>query len=111
MFFRRRQKRGGAPPHVQAGTFESSSSVEFYHIDFDMMLKGAIIKRRGGPVRQLGVTVGGSTRLVTSGDTVDRETYEALLAAGAIAPPPDWPGKGDQSPPPPKIVGGDDVEE
>ncbi len=51
-----------------------------------MMLKGSVHKRRKGPVRQYGVTVNGSTRLVTSGDTVDRETYQALLAAGAIRP-------------------------
>lgn len=57
-------------------------------IDFDMMLKGSIYKRRKEAVRQYGVTVNGSTRLVTSGDFVDVETYRALLAAGAIRPIP-----------------------
>jgi hypothetical protein len=57
-----------------------------FHIDFDMMLKGSIYQRRKGPVRQFGVTVNGATRLVTSGDTVDLDTYNALLAAGAIRP-------------------------
>jgi len=52
-----------------------------------MMLKGSIVQRRGVPVRQFGVYVKGSIRLVTSGDHVDRETYEALLAEGAIEPP------------------------
>ena len=85
MIFRKRDRRGSAPSRVKAESAElSSHAAEFYHIDFDMMLKGAIVKRRSGTVRQFGVTVAGSTRLVTSGDTVDRKTYEALLAAGAI---------------------------
>ena len=84
MIFRKRERRGGIPPRVKAEPTEASSCAEFYHIAFDMMVKGAIVKRRSGPVRQFGVTVDGSTRLVTSGDTVDRDTYEALLAMGAI---------------------------
>jgi len=57
-----------------------------------MMLKGSICNRRRQVVRQFGVTVNGSTRLVTSGDTVDTDTYKALLAAGAIRPaPPEGP--------------------
>ena len=63
-------------------------------IDFDMMLKGSIYDRPTGRVRQYGVTVDGSTRVITSGDYVNRETYDALLKAGAIraraeSPPPD----------------------
>lgn len=50
------------------------------------MQKGFLYKRRSGMVRQFGVTVRGATRLVTSGDWVDRETYEALVRAGAIRP-------------------------
>ncbi|NIA16701.1 MAG: hypothetical protein GWP08_21835 [Nitrospiraceae bacterium] len=57
-----------------------------YRIDFDMMLKGSTCKRGRATVRQFGVTVQGSTRLVTSGDVVDAETYNALLAMGAIRP-------------------------
>lgn len=57
---------------------------ETYAIDFNMMLKGSVYKRRNGNVRQFGVTVNGSTRLVTSGERVNRETYDALLEAGAI---------------------------
>ncbi len=65
-------------------------------IDFDMMLKGSVYDRPSGRVRQFGVTVDGSTRVITSGDFVDRETYDALLKAGAIrpkaeVPPPDSP--------------------
>ncbi len=59
---------------------------ELFRVDFDMMLKGSIYKRRREVVRQFGVTVNGSTRLVTSGDTVDLDTYRALLAAAAIRP-------------------------
>lgn len=49
-----------------------------------MMLKGSIYQRKTGSVRQYAVTVNGSTRVVTSGEAVDRATYEALLKAGAI---------------------------
>ncbi len=59
----------------------------FTLITFEMMQKGAIIPRRGGKVRQIGVMVDGSVRLVTSGDRVDRETYEALVQMGAVLPP------------------------
>ena len=84
-----RQKRGGLPPHVQADVRAGAADhPEFYRIDFDMMLKGGVVNRRKGPVRQVGVTVDGSTRLVTSGDTVDRATYEALIKAGVIRPIP-----------------------
>ena len=82
LLFRRSQNRG-VPSHgspLEGG----ADRPQLYHIDYDMMLKGSIYQRRKGPVRQYGVTVNGSTRLVTSGDTVDQETYNALLAAGAI---------------------------
>ena len=93
LIFRKRDRRGGAPAHVQAGVPEGPTQAEFYKIDFDMMLKGCVVKRRGGAVRQFGVTVDGSTRLVTSGDTVDRRTYQALVAAGAlrVTPPTQEP--------------------
>jgi hypothetical protein len=65
-------------------------------IDFEMMLKGSIYDRPSGRVRQFGVTVDGATKVVTSGDFVNRETYDALLKAGAIRPrsenpPPEAP--------------------
>ena len=82
MLFRKRNKR---PPSTDLP--ESTDRRQFYHIDFEMMLKGSIFKRRRKTVRQFGVTVNGATRLVTSGDTVDRETYDALIAAKAISPP------------------------
>jgi len=64
-------------------------------IDFEMMLKGSVYDRPSGRVRQFGVTVDGATKVITSGDFVDRDTYNALLKAGAIRPrsetPPDAP--------------------
>ena len=55
-------------------------------IPIDMMLKGNYFDRPRGKVRQCAVTIEGSTRLVTSGDKVDRETYKALLEVKAIKP-------------------------
>lgn len=79
MLFRRRQK------HTPCADFsDTPERPQFFHIDLEAMLKGSFCKRRKKTIRQFGVTVNGATRLVTSGDVVDRETYEALLAAGAI---------------------------
>lgn len=95
MLFRKRQKR---PPSADFSGLPERQ--QFYRIEFEMMLKGSVCKRRKKTVRQFGVTVNGATRLVTSGDTVDRETYQALLAAGAIRPhaqapqEPDAPSEG-----------------
>lgn len=60
-------------------------------IDFDMMLKGSVYNRPSGKVKQYGVTVDGATKVITSGDFVDRETYDALIKAGAIRPVSDAP--------------------
>lgn len=82
MLFRKRQR----PQQGEAGA--AGADAPGYQIDFDMMLKGNVYKRPSGQVRQFGVTVRGSTRLVTSGDWVDRDTYEALIEAGAVRPDP-----------------------
>lgn len=58
----------------------------FYRIEFDMLKKGSVLRRRGKPIKQFAVTVHTSTRVVTSGDVVDRDTYDALVAAGAVDP-------------------------
>jgi hypothetical protein len=79
------KKKDRVPPEVRRNAGAASSS-GFLRIEYDMMLKGNIVKRRTGQVRQYCVTVDGSTRLVTSGDVVDQKTYDALVAAGAIAP-------------------------
>lgn len=76
-----RETHGGA--NASGGMSERRES---YPIHFDMMLKGNIAFRGRKQVRQVGVTVNGSTHLVTSGDVVDRQVYEALLAIGAITP-------------------------
>ncbi len=93
MLFRKRDK-GGVSPHSRGETRDNIGQPELYRIDYDMMLKGSIVTRRGKQYRQFGVTVNGSTRLITSGDTVDRKTYEALVAVGAIrgVPRPDGAG-------------------
>ena len=82
MLFGRHNKGGRRPPNLRNDG--ETSERDFYTIDFDMMVKGSVYKRRNGLVRQFGVTVNGSTRLVTSGDTVDRATYRALVQAGAL---------------------------
>lgn len=60
---------------------------EGHLITADMLVKGTVSMRRGKPIRQIGVTVQGSTVLVTTGDIVDDETYKALLEMNAIRPP------------------------
>ena len=87
MFFRKRQHSASQASAARGASANTSMQSELYRIDFDMMLKGSVYKRRKGLVRQFGVTVAGSTHLVTSGDCVDRATYEALLAVGAIKAP------------------------
>jgi len=59
-------------------------------VPFEKMTKGTVSERGGESIRQFGVYVDGVVRLVTSGEMVDRETYDALIAAGAIAPDPDY---------------------
>jgi len=88
VLFRKRQ-RPPTEPHRTSPVGPSKNRSGFYPIEFEMMTKGAVIRRKGKLYRQYGVTVHGATRLVTSGDVVDQPTYDALVAAGAIrvAPP------------------------
>lgn len=84
-------------PHTATGTVESAAPAQrVVRIEFDMMLKGSVYNRTSGKVKQYGVTVDGATKVITSGDFVDRDTYEALIKANAIrpmsqAPSPDAP--------------------
>lgn len=87
VLFGRRQKRGG-PPAQRFAAVSSPNQPQLHRINYEMMVKGSVCQRRSGVVRQYGVTVNGATRLVTSGDVVDGETYNALLAARAIRPAP-----------------------
>lgn len=84
MWFRKRDKLSDVPPHLRGGDTPAGQKPAFYRIEFDMMKKGAVLQRRGKPIRQFAVTVNMSTRVVTSGDVVDRDTFEALVAAGAV---------------------------
>lgn len=96
MLFSKKNKRSLVPTHLRHDVeIEREESQALYKIDFDLMVKGSVGKRNGKPIRQFGVTIDGSTRLVTSGDVVDRKTYEALLAVGAIRERSmqDFPGK------------------
>lgn len=72
-----------APP-PPAGPAEEGG---LFTIEYEMMRRGTRLMRRGAEVRQIMVMVGNTSTLVTSGDRVDRATYEALLAAGVIDPP------------------------
>mgnify|MGYP007011821268 CR=1 FL=1 len=71
----------------ESGKPHSRKNPEGYLITPDMLIRGTVSMRRGKPIRQMGVTVQGSTVLVTTGDIVDQETYDALVALGAIASP------------------------
>ncbi len=51
-----------------------------------MMRKGTVLQRRGKTIKQFAVTVNTATRVVTSGDVVDKAIYDALVSAGAIDP-------------------------
>ena len=87
MLFRKDRKHGVVPPHKRKDAGHPDiEAPRLYRIEFEMMKKGSMLKRRGRQIRQLGVTVDGSTRLVTSGDVVDEDTYQALLQCGAVAP-------------------------
>lgn len=86
MLFRKRDKKP-VSPQTRPGQGAGPGEQRLFPIEFDMMVKGSVFKRGRVLIRQYAVTVNGSTRLVTSGDVVDRPTYDALVKAGAIRPP------------------------
>jgi hypothetical protein len=97
--YREKSKQQATSSAGQRGKPAAAPVRSLVRIEFDMMLKGSVYDRPSGRVRQYGVTVDGSTRVITSGDFVDRDTYDALLRAGAIRPkadnpPPDRPVTG-----------------
>ncbi len=94
------ETRGPVLDHDWSAPQSRSAGESFVRIEYDMMLKGSHVVRRGVETRQYLIMVNGSVRIVNSGDTVDRETYEALMAAGVIAPPrrPRQEEKGDEGP-------------
>jgi hypothetical protein len=56
----------------------------FHTINFDMMLKGNLYERSSGVVRQCSVTVKGATQLVTTGDRVSQEIFDAMVQSGIV---------------------------
>jgi hypothetical protein len=96
LLFRKRDKGGNASSDSSGESADHSPRPEMFRIDYDMMLKGSIATRRGKPIRQYGVTVDGATRLITSGDLVDRKTYDALVAAGVVRALPGKPAERDR---------------
>ena len=81
------EKRNPGLDHDWSAPQPRSGGEAFVRIEYEMMQKGSHVVRHGVETRQYLIMVNGSVRIVNSGDTVDRETYEALVAAGVIAPP------------------------
>ena len=80
-----RKNRSSGKYAVPSGRDDGLERAEVFKIEFDMMTKGSVYRRRSGEeIRQMGVTVDGATRLVTRGDLVDRKTYDALLRVDAL---------------------------
>lgn len=85
MLFGRR--RESAPAVQQTTRGRGVIEPERYVVAYENMLKGNKLSRRGKPIRQVAIVVDGTVRLITSGDAVDRATYEALIGAGVLPPP------------------------
>ncbi len=88
MLFRKRDRRRAVSAAQRRDDGALPDEQQLFAIPIDAMLKGAYFRRGGKQIRQFSVTVDGATRLVTSGDLVDKATYDALLAAGAIKASP-----------------------
>ncbi len=85
MLFRKRKKL----PSSYRATYQGFSAPvtgnqETFLIEFEQMLKGAIVTRGRKKVRQCAVMVGSDIRLVTSGDTVSKDTYLAMMKSGYL---------------------------
>lgn len=84
MFF---GKRRSVPPTGKDSGARPAVEPELYVVAYESMLKGNKLFRKGKPIRQVAVVVEGTARLVTSGDRVDRRTFDALIGAGVLPPP------------------------
>lgn len=84
MLFRKRKRHN---PGLDGGGTAAPGTPQSYFVGPDDLLKGNDVPRGRKKVRQFAVLVDSRVRVVTTGDVVDRATYEALLAAEAIAPP------------------------
>lgn len=80
-------KRSNPPVTGKEGGPRHAIEPELYVVGYDSMLKGNKVLRKGKPIRQVAIVVDGTVRLVTSGDRVDRRTYDALIGAGVLPPP------------------------
>ncbi len=87
-------KRRDLPPSGKEGGARPAVEPELYVVAYESMLKGNKVLRKGKPIRQVAIVVEGTVRLVTSGDRVDRRTFDALIGAGVL-PPPGGPRPGD----------------
>ncbi|HPO13236.1 MAG TPA: hypothetical protein PLI09_07310 [Candidatus Hydrogenedentes bacterium] len=103
MLFRKRRVPHALFSKEQSAQEGAMTEWEIITVEFDMMTKGAILQRRGRKIRQFAVMVNGNVRVVTSGDTVDRETFMAMVAADAVRapwmhpdPPNEIPAKGNE---------------
>lgn len=85
MWFRK-QSRADGPDNPHPG-----NASDGYLITEETLVRGTVSMRRGKPIRQIGVTVQGSTVMVTTGDIVDQEVYDALVAVGALNVPHNVP--------------------
>lgn len=96
MVFFGKHKPRPIPSPAERDKAQAEAEEEWVRIDYDMMIRGSNVLRHGKPIKQIGVTVNGSTKLVTSGDLVDRQTFNALLAMNAIRVEsrPNAPGAG-----------------
>lgn len=78
-----RQALAGQIPDGPAATGAS----DYIYIDYDMMVKGSPGMTNGKSVKRISIVVNGMIQLISTGDTVDRETFNALLEMGAVLPP------------------------
>lgn len=79
------KRRSVTPSGTEIG-IRSTVEPELYVVAYESMMKGNKLVRKGKPIRQVAVVVSGTARLVTSGDRVDRRTYNALIGAGVLPP-------------------------
>jgi len=85
----RKHKRPGPVAQGRGETSGARPVPESYYIGPDDLIKGNIVPRGRKKVRQFAVLVNTRVRVVTTGDVVERAVYEALVAAGAVAPAPE----------------------
>jgi hypothetical protein len=86
MLFRKRKKSPSSfSASYQGFSAPVSGNQETYLIEYEQMVKGAIVTRGRKKVRQCAVMVGSDIRLVTSGDTVSKDTYLAMQKSGYLA--------------------------